>query len=637
MSTRREFLTQTAATGIVAAGAAHVAPAAANTSASLHKAPRKEGVLQPVDLKRVTLAGEFGRRVERIIEANILKIDIEETFLARFRKRGKWEPSSGYVGLGKFIDAVVRLAAGTGDRRLVELKKNTIVGLLATQDSGGYVGLFEDPKDRTWAPFGLHEDGYLIWGLLSDFEYFGERSSLKAAQKLANYLIALLTANPGLLMDNPAGLVKGNRDPRMAFSFSMSRVGFDRALVALSRVTGEEKYRDFVVGTLKLNEFDPPIHAGAGLIKDHGYVYLANSLAQLDLYRETGNPQLLSATRRAITFMRKGDGMLVTGSATDAECWHDTQSGLLFTAETCMGAYIARIMDAMLRLEGDSLYGDIMERDIYNALFAATAPDGSKSRYWTPFEGKRVYDKHGNRFCCANNNKRFLADLGSWMYYRTASGVAINLYNASTATLTVASNVELKIEQQTDYPTSDDVRIKIDPAEQAHFDVKLRIPRWCKAASVAVNGAAVQTVRGGQFHVIERLWKPGDVIDLKMPMHWRFIRGRRSQEGRAAILRGPVVFTFNPERNSKITRDQNFEPRLMAIDPLQVEPPARDDSVRPDGVACTVKAWPAGQIPSPGAERVPLVLTEYPDPEGSGVYFIVPTWASSTLVDDELI
>jgi DUF1680 family protein len=302
-----------------------------------------------------------------------------------------------------------------------------------------------------------------------------------------------------------------------------------------------------------------------------------------------------------------------------------------------MGAYIARAMDAMLRLEGASIYGDIMERDIYNALFAATAPDGSKSRYWTPFEGKRVYDKNGNRFCCANNNKRFLADLSSWMYYYTASGVAINLYNASTATLTVASNVKLKVEQQTDYPTSGDVLIKVDPSKEARFDVKLRIPSWCKTATVSVNGAAAEAISGGRFHVLERIWKPGDAIELKMPMEWRFIRGRRSQAGRAAILRGPVVFSFNHERNPKITQDPSFEPRLMAINPLEVEPPARDDSVRPGGVACTVKAWPPGQGAFPGTELVPLVLTEYPDPDGKGIYFIVPSWASSTLADDELI
>lgn len=628
LSTRRTFLMQSA--GLVAGTVPVVARPTSKTQTDGVRTPDRKGILQPIDLKQVKLGGEFGRRVDRIIDANILEIDIEKTFLADFRKRGKRDPSSGYVGIGKFIDAVVRLSAGTGDPRLIKLKKEVIAGVIATQDADGYVGIFEDPKDRMKMLWDLHEASYLIWGLVSDFEYFDQPGSLMAAQKLADYVLARIDANPALLTDD--------QDPRMSAPFRLASIGFDRALLALSRVTGEKKYRDVVLRSLKLVEYDPPIHADSGSVKDHAYSYLAHCLAQLDLYREIGAPQLLRATRRAITFMRRDDGMLVTGSSTDSECWHNTQSGLAFTSETCMAAYIARIMDAMLRLEGDSIYGDIMERDIYNALFAATAPDGSKSRYFTPFEGKRDFDKLGNRFCCANNNKRFLADLRGWMYYRTASGVAVNLYNTSTVTLTIASRVKLQIEQQTDYPTSGDVLLKIDPSESARFEVSLRIPRWCKAATVAVNGATAQTVSGGQFHVLDRVWKPGDVVELKMLMEWRFIRGRRSQVGRAAILRGPVIFTLNHERNSEIAKHPEFEPRLTAINPFEVAPPERDDSVRPNGVACRVKTWPPGKPPWPKVELAQLVLTEYPDPGGRSIYFIVPGWASSSaLTDDELI
>ena len=42
-------------------------------------------------------------------------------------------------------------------------------------------------------------------------------------------------------------------------------------------------------------------------------------------------------------------------------------------------------MDSLLRLEGDSLYGDIMERTIYNAMFAAVSPDGRLEPLLHPF------------------------------------------------------------------------------------------------------------------------------------------------------------------------------------------------------------------------------------------------------------
>jgi len=624
MSTPRTFPTESAI-GLTTASHLMVPQANAKAGEASARTPDKAGVMHPLDLARVTLGGEFGRRVERIIEANILKIDIDETFLVDFRKRGKGGVTQGYVGLGKFIDAVVRLAAGTGDARLIHLKKKTIAGLLATQDPDGYIGIVEDPDDRMKVLWDLHENGYLIWALVSDYHFFGNKTSLNGAQRMADYVLARLSANPQLL-----GKVDGY------VPFSVASIGVDRAFLALSHATGQKKYRDFIIDTLELNEFNPEIHA-AFLPENHAYTYMAHCQAQLDLYRETGDPRLLRATRRALAFMRKGEGLLVTGSCTDGECWHDTQNGLANTSETCLSAYLARVMSSLLELEGDSLYGDIMERDIYNALFAATAPDGSKSRYFTPFEGKRIYDKFGYRYCCANNNKRFLAELRGWMYYRTASGVAVNLYNASTATMNLPSTVELKIEQETNYPSSGDVLLKIDPSKAAHFEVKLRIPGWCKAATVSVNGGAPETVAGGRFHVLERTWKSGDVIELKMPMEWRFIRGRRSQVGRVAVLRGPVIFTFNPGCNLELTGHSDFDPRLIAIHPLEVEPPAEDNSVRPGGVACKLKTWPPGKSPWPTTERIPLVLTEYPDPNGQGIYFITPDAAASAIVEDELI
>ena len=51
-------------------------------------------------------------------------------------------------------------------------------------------------------------------------------------------------------------------------------------------------------------------------------------------------------------------------------------------------------MDERLRMTGDTHSGDIMERAIFNALFAAQSPDGRKIRYYTPFDGPRTYSPH---------------------------------------------------------------------------------------------------------------------------------------------------------------------------------------------------------------------------------------------------
>lgn len=214
----------------------------------------------------------------------------------------------------------------------------------------------------------------------------------------------------------------------------------------------------------------------------------------------------------------------------------------------------------------------------------------------------------------------------------------MNLYNPSTATVEVASGLTVTLQQETDYPTTGDVRLRVEPSRAATFAVQLRIPRWCREASIAVNGGVTDHPQGGCFYTVKRQWQPGDRIELKMPMPWRFVVGRKAQSGRMAVLRGPVLFTLNRTCNAEVAKHPAFEPRQMMLDFHAVEPPLRDDSVRPQGVACRIKAWQPGNSHIwPFEERVPLVLTEFPDAGGEAVFFLVNDWHSPALVHDELV
>ena len=96
-----------------------------------------------VDPAKVRIRGEIGRRIDITVGNNVLKIDNDTVFLKSFRKKDRGNFS--YVGLGKHIDAVVRLAYHTGDKRLIALKDRLITELLKTQLDSGYIGVFADP------------------------------------------------------------------------------------------------------------------------------------------------------------------------------------------------------------------------------------------------------------------------------------------------------------------------------------------------------------------------------------------------------------------------------------------------------------------------------------------------------------
>jgi hypothetical protein len=96
-------------------------------------------------------------------------------------------------------------------------------------------------------------------------------------------------------------------------------------------------------------------------------------------------------------------------------------------------------------------------------------------------------------------------------------------------------------------------------------------------------------------------------------------------------MRGPLVFCLNPERNN-ISAE---ELRLLWLDPYSPAGPIKDDSVRPDGIGCSIKAWNPNSYGGP--PTMELILTEFPDPGGEQVYFQVPNPKVDVLMDDELM
>ena len=140
------------------------------------------------------------------------------------------------------------------------------------------------------------------------------------------------------------------------------------------------------------------------------------------------------------------------------------------------------------------------------------------------------------------------------------------------------------MQQQTDYPSSGRVLLKVDPSQPAEFSLRLRIPRWCQEAKITVNGQPVQKpVRSGTYYAISRKWQAGDRVEMDMPMPLRFVRGRQSQAGRVAVMRGPVVFCLSRERNQDLG---TIDPRLITLVPssLKWSDPGRFGAAGRDGV-----------------------------------------------------
>src|SRR5579883_1284085 len=106
---------------------------------------------------------------------------------------------------------------------------------------------------------------------------------------------------------------------------------------------------------------------------------------------------------------------------------------------------------------------------------------------------------------------------------------------------TVVRGTSVGVVEETEYPFRGTVRIRVNPATESAFPLRLRIPEWAEGAVLNVNGQAQDAPTRGTFAKIERRWKSGDTVELKMSLRPRVLKGFNDS---VSIERGPLVFSF---------------------------------------------------------------------------------------------
>jgi hypothetical protein len=233
-----------------------------------------------------------------------------------------------------------------------------------------------------------------------------------------------------------------------------------------------------------------------------------------------------------------------------------------------------------------------------------------------------------------------MAELPQKVYYRTPKGgIALNLFTNSKKTFDVKGQ-PVTILQETAYPSDGEVKLTFSSPTPVAFEFRFRTPRWCENITLQVNDEVPVTIDPLRqklgCYVLDRTWKDGDVVRISMPMAWRFLRGRAMQDGRVALLRGPIVYCIGKDQNAGLLA-RYPEPRNLVIDPTAIAAPVRDDSIRPGGWKVVAKAWLKQDCTG---EKVDVVLTEFIDPSGQEVYFRVRDLTDTSPVrpaDDEIV
>ncbi|MBN2580739.1 MAG: glycoside hydrolase family 127 protein [Pirellulales bacterium] len=121
----------------------------------------------------------------------------------------------------------------------------------------------------------------------------------------------------------------------------------------------------------------------------------------------------------------------------------------------------------------------------------------------------------------------------------------------------------ISIGQESRYPWEGKIKLTLHPGSSARsFTLKLRIPGWARETpvpsslytylrksnqrpSLSVNGKEEKIVFDLGYATIRRDWKPGDVVELDLPMPIRRVVANEKvaeDRGKVALERGPLVY-----------------------------------------------------------------------------------------------
>jgi hypothetical protein len=128
------------------------------------------------------------------------------------------------------------------------------------------------------------------------------------------------------------------------------------------------------------------------------------------------------------------------------------------------------------------------------------------------------------------------------------NGLAALVYGASEVKAKVADGTEVKFIEETNYPFENTIKFTFKSPKQVSFPLHLRIPAWCKKASIKINGEIWSEPTGNQIVKVIRKWKTNDVVELVLPME---VSTSRWFDNSVAVERGPLVYALRIEENWK--------------------------------------------------------------------------------------
>jgi len=534
---RRDFLSSMAA----ATGLATLRLPLADT------APEPRAI--PFDLDRVRLLpGPFLDATQ--INRRFLLAQDENRLLHMFRVTagipstaeayGGWETAVNELRghyTGHYLSALAQMSQTLGDGELKARGDRMVAELAKCQQQlgNGYLSAFpEEFFDRlrdgkpVWAPFyTLHK---IMAGLLDMHTLAGNAQALDVLQGMARWT---------------GRWAQPLSDAHMQRVLEREYGGMNEMLYNLAAITGRDGDRE-LAHRFDHEAFFAPLAQGRDELKGlHANTNIPKVVGAARRYELTGESRygrIAEYFWRQVTTQRA----YCTGGTSNGEGWN-AEPGILstelsgYTQEDCTTYNMLKLTRHIFGWTADASAADYYELALFNGILGSQHPrDGEKMYYvnlapglWKLF-GTPGYDY----WCCTGTMSESFSRLGDSIYFHDDAGVYVNLFIASELNW---SERGVRLVQDTKFPEDDVTTLRIQTTKPVRFALRVRVPSWTNGGSATLNGHALDgfAAPGGYF-VLDRTWKSGDTVAVKLPMSLH-LKPMPDDPTMAAVMYGPLV------------------------------------------------------------------------------------------------
>ncbi|WP_335964273.1 beta-L-arabinofuranosidase domain-containing protein [Galbibacter sp. PAP.153] len=446
---------------------------------------------------------------------------------------------------------------------------------------------------QVWAPYyTLHK---IIAGLMDVYEVSNNEKALEIAKGMGDWVYARLSKLPTSTL-----ISMWNR--YIAGEFG----GMNEAMARLYRITKDDNYLKTAQLFDNIKVFYGNAGHSHGLAKNvdtfrglHANQHIPQIMGALEMYRDSHAPEYYRVAdnfwyKTTNDYMYSIGGVAGARNPANAECFTSQPATLYqngFSAggqnETCATYNMLKLTRNLFLFDQRGELMDYYERGLYNHILASVAKNTPANTYHVPLRPGSV--KHfGNPnmtgfTCCNGTALESSTKLQNSIYFKSKDNNAlyVNLYVPSTLKWTEKS---ITVQQTTAFPKEDFTKLTIKG--NGSFALNVRVPHWAtKGFFVKINGKQ-EKVRAvpGTYLSINRKWKDGDTVELRMPFQFH-LEPVMDQQNIASLFYGPVLLaaqeteprtawrkvTFNVEEMGKAIKG-NPEKLEFTIDGVLYKP-----------------------------------------------------------------